>query len=518
MMPALAEEARSRLDRLGLLPRLGLALGAGALTALGQAPWNLWPLTILGLALVVALTLPVARVRRVALIWWLAGCGYFGLALSWIVEPFFVDAARDGWMAPFALVFMAGGMALFWALAGAAARGFVRGGGAGFAAATTLAICLTGVLRGVIFGGFPWALPGHVLIPTPALQTAQWGGAIFLSLTVIGLAAALPLALHRPRRLLAWAVALAVPFGVGTLLTPPLADTAGRPIIRMVQPNVPQDEKWDRVKAPQHFDRMLQLSAQPGAPDLVVWPETAVPAWLEDVPDLMPVLSDAALNKPLVFGINRGGQRRIYNSLVLLGADGEIADVYDKHHLVPFGEYTPFGDLLARVGIRGLAQGNGDGFSPGPGPQLIDIPGIGPTLPLICYEGVFPRDISAASSRPALLLLITNDAWFGTVSGPFQHLAQARLRAVEQGLPMVRVANTGVSAMIDPAGRLTGEMALGTAGIRDVPLPPAGAPTIYSRIGDGPLTALLLAGFAWLAIRNRKNAAHNPVDGPESGV
>lgn len=499
--------------------RAVLAFAAGVIAALGQAPWALWPLTILGLALVFALSRGAGGPRQSAILWWAAGCGYFGFALSWIVEPFLVDVQVHGWMAPFALIFMAGGLALFWGLAGGLARRVVRGTGWRFAAATALALVLAGVVRGTVFTGFPWALPGHVLIATPALQLAQWGGAIGLSLLVIGLAVTLPLALSRPWPGLAvWAVSLLLPGVVGAALTPPVADTTGRPVVRLVQPNVPQDEKWDPALARAHFDRLLRLSAQAGAPDLVVWPETAVPAWLEEVPHLLPVMAEAAGGARLVFGVNRGDGPRIFNAMVLLSPGGEIAEIYDKHHLVPFGEYTPLGDLLSGIGIRGLAQREGYGFSAGPGARLIDLPGIGATLPLICYEGIFPRDIAAAPARPELMLMITNDAWFGTVSGPYQHLAQARLRSVEQGVPMVRVANTGISAVIDPAGRLSGEMALGTSGVRDVALPPRSEPTLYSRLGDTPLILLLCAALALLALRSRANPSDIGVDGPPGGV
>lgn len=490
-------------------PRLGLVAAAcgGGLAALGQAPWNLWPLTVLGLALVVWLSGPVPSVRRVALLWWIAGCGYFGIALSWIIEPFLVDIRTHGWMAPFAVVLMAGGMALFWAAAAAVARWTAPGKGAGFAAALTLCLTLAGVVRGTVFTGFPWALPGHVLIATPVLHLAQIGGAILLSCLVIGFAASLPLALTRPRLgLPVWAVMGLAVWVAGQQLTAPVADTAGRPVVRLIQPNIPQDEKWDPARARDNFERLLDLTRQPGTPDLYVWPESAVPAWLDEVPHLMPVLSDAARGKPLVFGINRAGASRIYNSLVLLDAEGGIAEVYDKHHLVPFGEYTPLGDLLGRVGIQGLAARDGNGFSPGPGARLIDIPGIGPTLPLICYEGIFPADIAAAPARPDVLLLITNDAWFGVVSGPYQHLAQARLRAVEQGLPMIRVANTGISAVIDPAGRLIGAIPLGEQGIRDVALPAPLPATPYARIGDIPLTVALSVALILLGLRKRKHS------------
>ncbi|EAQ01721.1 apolipoprotein N-acyltransferase [Pseudooceanicola batsensis HTCC2597] len=483
--------------------RMLLAALAGALAGSGQAPFGLWPLTLLGLAAVHALAMTEGAPRRVAAVWWAGGAGYFALALSWIVEPFLVDIDRHGWMAPFALVLLAGGLGLFWGAAGALARLVVPGQGGAFAAAMTLSLVLSGYLRGLLFTGFPWALPGHVLIGTPLLQLAQWGGAMFLSLIVVGFALALPRALARPRPRLAIWLVLMVPLPVlGMALLPPQAPAEGRPVVRLVQPNIPQRDKWDPAKATANFDRMLAMTADPGDPDLVVWPETAIPAWLESIPHLLPMLSEAAGGSPLAFGINRSEGARIYNAMVLLDGGGAIDDVYDKHHLVPFGEYIPFGDILGRLGLRGLAQREGGGFSRGTGARLMQVPGIGSTLPLICYEGIFPRHVAAAE-RPEVLLLITNDAWFGTVSGPYQHLAQARLRAVEQGLPMIRVANTGISAVIDPAGRLSGVMALGTGGVRDVPLPLAEEPTIYARTGDTPIAIALLVALSVLRLLRR---------------
>lgn len=498
--------------------RMMLAALAGALAGLGNAPFDLWPLTILGLAVVHLMVLPTTRAREASAICWAAGAGYFALSLSWIVEPFLVDVGQHGWMAPFALVLMAAGMALFWGAAGGAARLIDRGQGARFAAATTLCFVLAGYLRGIVFTGFPWALPGHTLIDTPALQLAQWGGAMGLSGIVLGLSSSLALIFapqgQRPvPSLTLWALSLAAIMGVGSVATPPPTDLTARPMIRLVQPNVPQHEKWDPQLAPQHFDRTLAMTAAPGPVDLVVWPETAVPAWLDRVPHLLPDLSAAAGGKPMIFGINRGEGQRIYNSLVQLDGDAAITAIYDKHHLVPFGEYIPLGDLLGGLGLRGLAQRDGNGFSPGPGPQVLDLPGIGPVLPLICYEGVFARDIAASPTRPNALLLITNDAWFGTVSGPYQHLAQARLRAVEQGLPMIRVANTGVSAMIDPAGRITARMALNTAGIRDVALPAPLPPTLYSRFNDLPIVLVLLCALAAMAVVGRRRHPRLGVDG-----
>ena len=489
--------ARSSLRR-----KMGYGVLAGAVAALGHAPLNLWPLTLLGLAGLYALYLSAERTRHAAWLYWAGGGGFFGVTMSWIVEPFLVDLARHGWMAPFALIFLASGLALFWAGAAAAAHSLTRHRTQVWGAAAII-LCLgaAGYLRGVVFTGFPWGLPGHVLIPTPALQWASLGGATLLSLMVIALSVALIHALRGSWGLRAvWGLTLAAIMGGGAALTPPITETEGQPIVRLVQPNVPQHEKWDMSKAPDHFDRMLDLTAAPGDFDLVVWPETSIPAWLDQIPHLFPVMSRAAHGAPFVFGINRAEGPRAFNAMVVLDSKAQIAARYDKHHLVPFGEYIPLGDWLGSWGLRGLAAQDGNGFSPGPGAQLIEIPGLGRALPLICYEGVFARDIAAAPARPEVLLMITNDAWFGQVSGPYQHLAQARLRAVEQALPMIRVANTGISAMIDPGGRLIGPIPLGQAGVRDLALPKPGAPTLYSRTGDAPWAGLLGLGLLALTL------------------
>ncbi|HCQ58408.1 MAG TPA: apolipoprotein N-acyltransferase, partial [Sulfitobacter sp.] len=241
--------------------------------------------------------------------------------------------------------------------------------------------------------------------------------------------------------------------------------------------------------------------------DLIVWPETAVPVMLERAASTLEVISDAAGSVPVVVGLQRRDEMRLYNTLALVEAGGSVAAVYDKHHLVPFGEYMPYGDHLVQFGIHGMAAKNGQGFSSGPGAQVIEMGALGRALPLICYEGVFPQDLRAAPGRADFILLITNDAWFGKFSGPYQHLAQARLRSAEFGLPMVRVANTGVSAMIDATGRVTESLPLGEAGWRDAALPPPLPPTVYARLGDAPMLVIFLIFLGLSRLDHRRRAA-----------
>ena len=197
----------------------------------------------------------------------------------------------------------------------------------------------------------------------------------------------------------------------------------------------------------------------------------------------------------VVIGVVRAEGSRVFNSLAALGPDGSAVMVYDKSHLVPFGEYIPFGDWLDTIGVHGFAPRTGDGFSAGPAPRILNFGRAGKVLPLICYEAIFPQLLNQNNERPDWILQITNDAWFGHISGPQQHLAQAQMRAVEQGVPFIRVANTGVSAVINANGRIVASLPLETEGKLDAVIPGAHSPTLYSRTGDWPLLALMLLGL-----------------------
>lgn len=493
----------------GLRPRVrfGLCMALGALAGLGQAPFGLWPLTLLALAAFYGIcTLRWTR-WQMAVLGLALGTGYFLVALSWIVEPFLVEPERHAWMAPFALVFLSAGLGLLWMAAMSAAQR-LGGGAAAWAAALTLAEAL----RGVLFTGFPWAQAGHIWIGTPMMHWAAYGGSLLLTALTLGAAVALWHLAAGPRLVSGTAVALlAAMFAGGPYLTTPAAVPETAPTVRLIQPNAAQHEKWDPDKVQMFFDRQVGFTAAGTAPDLVVWPETSVPVLLageraapgSGTRRTLDTIAGAARGAPVVLGLQRLDGLRYHNTLALLGADGALSALYDKHHLVPFGEYLPFGDTLGRFGLRGFAAREGNGYSPGPGPALIEVPGLGRALPLICYEAVFARNISGAPERPDMLLLITNDAWFGQVSGPYQHLAQAQLRSVEQGLPMIRVANTGVSAMIDARGQITARIPLGEAGWRDAPLPPPAPPTLYARTGDLPMLALLALALFVAGFRNR---------------
>lgn len=490
-----ADTILTSLQNKGWLFRGAVFAALGAVVALGQAPTYFWWLSIAGLAAAFAL---MPAQSKPAAFWngWALGAGYFAVSLRWIVAPFLVDVETYGWMAPFALALMAAGFALFWGLAALVAHRFWRTSWFGL----PVAFALTEMLRSLILTGFPWALLGHILVPTPFAQLAAFGGAHFLTLIVVSFAALLA-----SRRFGAVLVASVVAATAWPVLIPPATEVAAdAPMVRLVQPNAPQDEKWDPVMSRFFYERMIDYTGQGDTPDLIIWPESAIAMLLNYADDALVEMSDAARGAPMIVGANREEGGLYFNSFVHLGRGGLIEGFYDKQHLVPFGEYTPGGNLLHQIGIRGFGSAYGGGFTPGHGIKTLEIPGIGPIRPLICYEGIFAEEVGGTLTRPRALILITNDAWFGKAAGPFQHLAQARLRAIEQGLPMVRVANTGVSAMIDAHGRITGRIALNTAGFLDAPLPAVAPPTVYSRFGEWPMGVLLVLLSTVLSWRARQ--------------
>ncbi len=484
---------------------LVIAFGAGALAAAGQAPLHLWWVALPALGLV---TTRVSAARGAAgAVWtgWAAGTGYFAGSLFWIVEPFLVDAARFGWMAPFALILMAGGMALFWGLAGAAAAlGGTPGSRAvGFA----VGLAAADLLRSYVFTGFAWGLVGHIWIGTPVMQAAAYVGPVGLSLLTCIAGALLATGPGRGARAAWTAVCLillgSVWFGGQARLDAPDAPRAVPIHVRLVQPNATQALKWQGDMWQVFLDRQMAASALPADPplDLIVWPETAVPYLLDRTGSLFAEMAANAGGVPTALGIQRAVGARYFNSLAVIDGMGEVTQVYDKWHLVPFGEYIPLGDLAARFGIHAFAATEGFGYSPGIGPRVLDLGRAGKVLPLICYEAVFPQDLTGAPERADWVLQITNDGWFGNLAGPYQHLAQARLRAVEQGLPVLRAANTGVSAVIDAKGRVLATVALNTDGHLDAAVPPALPSTLYARTGDWPATVLLSLAILALIIR-----------------
>ncbi len=472
-----------------------LAVLLGFILALGQAPVSfpigvIFSIPILGYCAFRVKT----RKQAFAVGWW-AGFGYFGLSMIWLVEPFFVEPEKHAILAPFALFGMASGLALFWGGAFAFSKQFNAGLGR-YIVGLSVAWAIAEYLRSVLFTGFPWGLLGYTWIETPI---AQWAsvvgpfGLVFIT-TFGGL-----LMLSFPKKRIAGPVMTLLFFGIlwggGAWRIPNAQIKQETEIrVRLVQPNAPQHQKWDPEWIGVFFRRGLELTTAPAKRpvDLIIWPETSVPFALQDHAGDLKILSDAAgPSAQIIAGIRRFEGGKLYNSMVHLDQKGGLVAVYDKSHLVPFGEYIPFSQYLSGLGLRGLAA-NLQGFAAGNGPEVISAFGLPSYLAMICYEAIFPSFARIATNRPEFLMHITNDAWFGNTIGPFQHLVQVRFRTIEQGLPAVRAANTGVSAVIDPYGRIVSRLKLNEAGFLDADLPIPIRKTIYAFTGDLPFLLLQL--------------------------
>ncbi len=486
--------------------RGAVAVIAGVSMALAQPPVSFPVVLFLAIPVLLWLTEGAQGGLGGFGIGWAAGAGYFAAGLFWIVEPFMIDPERHGWMAPFALVGMAAGLALFWAAAfGVAALS--RRGGVALAVLLAALWTLAEYARSHVLTGFPWALAGYSWIETPVMQISSVigpHGLGFVTVLAAMLAGASPLA--------GTVAAIAVVAGLwgygAARLAPPLPERADPLIVRLVQPNASQKLKWRADLQQVFFDRLLASTAAASdpVPDVAIWPEAAVPFVLGYADDLQAEAAAAAdPGTALILGIRRldatPEREEWFNSLAVLRPDGSAAAIYDKHLLVPFGEYIPGADLIARLGLPKLTTLTRGGFTAGPGPHLVSARGLPPFLPLICYEAIFPHLMTAPEGRPEWIVHVTNDGWFGEASGPWQHLAQARARAIEQGLPMARAANTGISAMIDPRGVVTAQLGLGVEGYLDAKLPAAMPPTIYSRYGDLPIIAAIMIVLALTYIK-----------------
>lgn len=509
-----------------------IAFAAGSLSVLALAPFNAWPVLFVTFPVAIWLIDGAAAGRAqglpaAALAGFWFGLGYFVPGLYWIGDAFLVDASTFAWLMPFAVLGLPAYLALFTAFGFALARlVWTKDGSRVIALAASLTIAEW--LRGHLLTGFPWNAFGYALTEPLALaQTASLIGIWGLTfLTVVIFAAPAVLIDGSSRRGKSWTVPLAAlalliamgVFGVVRLSLHPTRMVADVKL-RLMQPNLQQDEKFNYSAKAAVMQKYLALSDRATGPNtsgvrdatILIWPESAFPFFLTREPDAMAQIADL-LSKGsktvLITGAVRApdvppGMRitRAYNSIYVIGHDGSVLSVYDKLHLVPFGEYLPFEDWMAKLGFEELTKVQG-GFIPGRVRHTLQIPNAPRALPLICYEAIFPSGVDTPDARPGWMVNVTNDGWFGLTTGPHQHLQQARLRAVEQGLPLVRVANTGISAVIDPVGRIVAHLPLGIEGVLDSSLPAAIAPTVYARVGNIP-AAIFVAVALIFVIRRR---------------
>jgi apolipoprotein N-acyltransferase len=510
--------------------RAVIALLAGALSALAMAPFNAWPILFV--------TFPVAvwqidgagagrwrGVPAAALTGWWFGLGYFVPGLYWIGYAFLVDAPTFAWLMPFAILGLPAYLALFTALGFALARLFwTRDASRVVALAASLTI--SEWLRGHALTGFPWNTLGYALSEPLALaQTASliglWG-LTFLTVAIFASPAVLIDGTSRGRKpwiapglALGLLLAMAI-FGAIRLSRQPTVMLANVKL-RIMQPNLQQDARFNYAAKADVMKKYLTLSDRASGPqstgvrdvNILIWPESAFPFFLTREAEAMAQIADLLpKGTVLVTGSVRApdvppGTRitRAYNSIYIIDHDGSVLSVYDKLNLVPFGEFLPFQDWMEKIGFEQLTKVQG-GFIPGTRRRSMEVPSAPRMLPLICYEAIFPGDVVERNDRPGWIVNLTNDGWFGISTGPYQHLQQARLRAIEQGLPLVRAANTGISAVVDPFGRVVARLGLGLEGVLDSTLPAAIPPTPYARAGD--ISVLVILAAAWLFVIRRR--------------
>ncbi len=480
--------------------------GAGAATALALPPLHIVPVLWLSFPILLWLMEADARPRGAFLAGWVFGIGHFAAGLYWVSHALLVEPWRHGWLIPLAVGGFGVGLGVFTGLTALAAR-YASPGLArilAFAAAWTLAEWV----RSWLFTGFPWNLMGTVWMPLDSmLQSAAWIGTYGLGFLTVA-AASLPAALvTMPRRravpaMLAGLLALGLVWAAGTAR---LAQADARQVpgvrLRLVQAGIPQALKWRDDMRRAHVADQIALSRSPGFADVthVIWPETAAPYFLDlDGPQRAMVAEAAPPDGALITGAPRrtppGTPFQVWNSLFAIDSTGRVLATYDKVHLVPFGEYIPLRSIIP-AGIEKLTVGSVD-FSAGAERVTASVPGAPPFSPLICYEIIFPGAAVGDGQRPGWIVNLTNDGWFGISSGPYQHFASARMRAIEEGLPVVRVANTGISAVIDAYGRVLGSIPLGGRGILDSGLPASLNSTPIAR--SGMLIPLGISALAYV--------------------
>jgi apolipoprotein N-acyltransferase len=470
------------------------AFGLGVLAALALPPIYVLPALLPAFPGLLALLDGAPRARVAAWRGWWFGFGLNLIGLYWVTEAILVEAARYWWFVPLAVPALAATLALFIGAATGAAR-FAR---AGWPRAMALAGAwvLGDLARQFIATGFPWNPLGSVWefpgrLGDIFIQLAAFVGVHGLTLLTVALALTPALG----RRWMFSGVAVLVAWaGLGIVrLQQPMPSAPGLTVV-LVQGNVAEGQKWNRALLVSIFQRYLDLTREgvaraPGGPAVVVWPETAFPGLLQRDTAARQIIMQATDGNPALIGsvrFDHNGRPR--NSLFALVGSGTIAAIYDKWHLVPFGEFQP---TWLHIGVQIVPGG---GFAAGPGPRTLHVPGLPPVGPVICYEAIYSGQVADESDRPDWLVNITNDAWFGNSTGPRQHLAAARLRAVEEGLPLLRAANTGISAAFDARGHELTRLGLGGPGTLEVPLPPPLAPTLFARFG------LLIPGVAAAAV------------------
>lgn len=491
--------------------------GFGALAVLSLPPLGLFPALLVSIPGLIWLSQCAPTKFKSFLGGWAFGAGYFIFGLYWVSAALFVDIDAWGWVMPFSLVVGPALLGIFYGFIPLLAHRW-RETPVAHALIFTASWALVEYTRGHILTGFPWNFAGqsweHVL---PVLQTVSLTGIYGLTLLTVLWASVPTFYSIAPRltRLAAVSFILLFCFGALRLMQIPTAQN-GNVMIRIVQANIPQTLKWDPDEDWRNLERHIELSASPDReenppPRFVVWPESASRHDFGHFPEIgsyigqrLPRGSIGVIGNIRVTADKNEVPSAYHNSLTALGRKGDVLATYDKHHLVPFGEYLPFRKHITFEPLALALSGIGD-FTPGDGPKTLRVDDMPAFSPLICYEAIFPRAVTDRSDRPAWLVNVTNDGWYGMSAGPYQHMAISRIRAIEEGLPLVRAANTGISAVIDPVGRTIARLGLGEKGRLDSILPAALPSTLYATAGNTIFFVLLLiVGSAGLFLGRKK--------------
>ncbi|QPQ54764.1 apolipoprotein N-acyltransferase [Allosphingosinicella flava] len=500
----------------------GYAFVAGLVGASGFEPLGLAPLMLIALAILMWLVRTAPTLRSALARGWWFGAGNFVLGLNWIATAFTFQAAMPVWLGWVAVILLSLYLAIYPAAAAGLAWRWGRSDPLRLVLVFAAAWIVTEWLRATLFTGFAWNPIGIVLLETPVAALATLIGTYGLSGMAVLLSGALFLLAERHLKSVLAVVAPIALLAAILALQPRATIAADAMAIRIVQPNISQADKWKEDVSDRNLALIQSLSGRPSdKPRLLLWPEAAVTEQLQDgraYPFLQRYIlrlrqrvarsigpNDVLLTGGVTFQAPDGKKvTSATNSIFALNSDGDILARYDKAHLVPYGEYLPMRPILSAIGLSRLAPGDVD-FQPGPGAQTIAIPGVGPAGFQLCYEIIFSGQVVDRAHRPAFLFNPSNDAWFGAW-GPPQHLAQARLRALEEGLPVLRATPTGISAVIDASGRILSSLPVGTAGAIDARLPMARAPTLFARLGNilPLLVALFLAAIAIAVARKAR--------------
>ncbi|HVY12714.1 MAG TPA: apolipoprotein N-acyltransferase [Alphaproteobacteria bacterium] len=496
----------------GTFARAGLCLIGGMLGVFALAPFS-WPVFFFPGFILTAFYLRHSWDWKQSFLCAFAyALGFHVAGLYWISASLFIDIARYVWVLPFSLLALPAWLSLLFALGAIIAHPF-RFKPLAHATALACTLFLSEILRGMLLTGFPWNLFGSIWIEAlPLAQSVSLFGVLGLTFFTLLAGTLASLLLDKPSRaavisvVLSWALLSGLALWGEMRLTANPTQLNKSALVRIVQPGIAQVERKtyaDRLAAMQ---KLIQLSLKKtvAQPTHLLWPETAVPDFVaEDAEMRRALMRLVPKGGALITGtpdkIVKGDEAEYHNALVVLNDGGHIIGIYSKHHLVPFGEFIPLRGILKAVPLATDVIGSRGDFTPGPGPRTLRAPGFPPFSPLICYEAIFSDGVVDPSDPPQLLIQVTNDAWFGTSTGPYQHLAQARLRAIEEGLPLLRAANSGVSAVVDPLGRTVSSLALNQTGVLDSALPlPLSHTTLFSRYGNWPV--FVLAAFLFLII------------------